>query len=467
MAQAAHDENHVPSILGVSSVDGTTPVTVFADPTTHRLYVDASVSVSGITGSLSNNNAAPGSGNLGVLPAIANAGAPSWTEGRQVLLSTDLSGALRVTGSLSVGGTTDNSAFTAGTSTGTPAMGFYHSTIDTVTDGRAASVAITSKRALMVNLQTSAGAETGIAALPLQVSLANTAANATAVKVDGSAVTQPVSAASLPLPTGAATAAKQPALGTAGTPSADVITVQGVTSMTALKVDGSAVTQPVSGTVSITANSAVNVAQINGVATTMGNGVSGTGVQRVTIASDSTGNIATIGTSVTPGTAAANLGKAEDAAAASGDTGVAVWGVRNETLTSPTSLDGDYTQLTVGSAGEVVVQQAPLSAHVTGNATATTTSDTSVVAAQGASVYFYATSITVVNTGSSTTLITFKDGNAGSTLFYGIAPAGGGITFNGGGKPIIKTSANTALYFACGTASTTVYCSVSGFKSKV
>lgn len=49
------------------------------------------------------------------------------------------------------------------------------------------------------------------------------------------------------LPTGAATAAKQPALGTAGTPSADVITVQGIASMTALKVDGSAVTQPVQG----------------------------------------------------------------------------------------------------------------------------------------------------------------------------------------------------------------------------
>jgi hypothetical protein len=71
-------------------------------------------------------------------------------------------------------------------------------------------------------------------------------ASMTALKVDGSAVTQPVSAASLPLPSGAATAAKQPALGTAGTPSSDVITVQGATSMTALKVDGSAVTQPVS-----------------------------------------------------------------------------------------------------------------------------------------------------------------------------------------------------------------------------
>ncbi|MBV9448564.1 MAG: hypothetical protein JO345_21980 [Streptosporangiaceae bacterium] len=67
-----------------------------------------------------------------------------------------------------------------------------------------------------------------------------------AVQVDGSAVTQPVSAASLPLPSGAATSAKQPALGTAGTASSDVISVQGISGMTAVKVDGSAVTQPVS-----------------------------------------------------------------------------------------------------------------------------------------------------------------------------------------------------------------------------
>jgi len=111
----------------------------------------------------------------------------------------------------------------------------------------------------------------------LKVDLGGTGANATAVKVDGSAVTQPVSgtfwqatqpvsAPSLPLPTGAATAAKQPALGTAGAASADVISVQGVASMTAFKVDGSAVTQPVSGTVTTTppANASANVAQIAG-----------------------------------------------------------------------------------------------------------------------------------------------------------------------------------------------------------
>jgi hypothetical protein len=63
--------------------------------------------------------------------------------------------------------------------------------------------------------------------------------------------TQPVSAAALPLPTGAATLAKQPALGTAGSAAADVITVQGIAAMTALKTDGSAVTQPVSGTVAV------------------------------------------------------------------------------------------------------------------------------------------------------------------------------------------------------------------------
>jgi len=63
------------------------------------------------------------------------------------------------------------------------------------------------------------------------------------------------------LPTGASTAAKQPALGTAGTASTDVLTVQGIASMTALKVDGSGVTQPVSGslTVDLGANNDVTV----------------------------------------------------------------------------------------------------------------------------------------------------------------------------------------------------------------
>lgn len=47
-----------------------------------------------------------------------------------------------------------------------------------------------------------------------------------------------ISASSLPLPTGAATSAKQPALGTLGTPSTDVLTVQGGASMTPFQIGG-------------------------------------------------------------------------------------------------------------------------------------------------------------------------------------------------------------------------------------
>jgi len=40
MAQASRDQNFVTTLLAVSSVDGVTPVTLYANPTTHRLLVD-------------------------------------------------------------------------------------------------------------------------------------------------------------------------------------------------------------------------------------------------------------------------------------------------------------------------------------------------------------------------------------------------------------------------------------------
>lgn len=88
-----------------------------------------------------------------------------------------------------------------------------------------------------------------------------------------------------------------------------------------------------------------------GVLSVAGNGASGTGVQRVTIANDSTANIATIGTSVTPGTSAAHLGKAEDAAHASGDTGVMSLGVRSDTAAAASGTTGDYEPFHTDSVG--------------------------------------------------------------------------------------------------------------------
>lgn len=42
---ASRDQNDVPTLLGVSSVSGNSPVTVYANPSTHRLLVDTSGSV--------------------------------------------------------------------------------------------------------------------------------------------------------------------------------------------------------------------------------------------------------------------------------------------------------------------------------------------------------------------------------------------------------------------------------------
>lgn len=58
-------------------------------------------------------------------------------------------------------------------------------------------------------------------------------------------------------------------------------------------------------------------------------------------------------TSVIPGTGATNLGKAEDSAHASGDTGVAVWAKRTDTAASSAGTDGDYATINQDSLGHL------------------------------------------------------------------------------------------------------------------
>lgn len=70
--------------------------------------------------------------------------------------------------------------------------------------------------------------------------------------------------------------------------------------------------------------------------------------------------------SVTPGTGATNLGKAEDAAHASGDTGVAVWARRIDTPATSGGTDGDYVTFNSDAAGYLYVM--PRSSGSTGAA---------------------------------------------------------------------------------------------------
>lgn len=92
------------------------------------------------------------------------------------------------------------------------------------------------------------------------------------------------------------TSAHDAAFGTAGSADAQVRTIQGIASMTPVVVSATNLDVQIGGSDSLTIgtfpdNEPFNVAQMNGVAVSMGNGASGTGTQRVTIANDSTGTV--------------------------------------------------------------------------------------------------------------------------------------------------------------------------------
>src|SRR5271154_1714268 len=98
--------NTVPVTLTSTTITGTVAVTQSTSPwvvsltsttITGTVAVTQSTSPWVVSGNLTHNNAAPAANNVGVLPAVASTAAPTYTTGDQVLLSTDLSGNLRVT----------------------------------------------------------------------------------------------------------------------------------------------------------------------------------------------------------------------------------------------------------------------------------------------------------------------------------------------------------------------------------
>ena len=99
---------------------------------------------------------------------------------------------------------------------------------------------------------------------------------------------------------------------------------------------------------------------------------------------------------------------------------------------------------------------------ISGTATTTGTSDTSVIASAGGSLKNYITGGSVYNTGATTATITIKSGSGGSTIWTTLAPAGGSSNFII--DPPISTAAATAVYFAAGSSSTTVGIALTGYK---
>lgn len=188
--------------------------------------------------------------------------------------------------------------------------------------------------------------------------------------VNGTANTQPVSLASVPshAVTNAGTFAVQSdntkvggtsidtnsGLKSAGTQRVVLATDQPQLT-NALKVDGSAVTQPVSGTVTAnlgTGTADTNLKQVNGVTTQTGTGTAGTGTQRVAVASDSS-------IQLTDGTNTANVLKSDGTAAG-----------QNAQMVAGTYLSVPFTTTTVQAVGTTDAgNYKSVSVHITSQGT--------------------------------------------------------------------------------------------------
>jgi hypothetical protein len=205
--------------------------------------------------------------------------------------------------------------------------------------------------------------------------------------------------------------------------------------------------------VALPANQSVNVSQINAVTPLMGNGTTGTGSQRVTIASDNTAftvNAAQSGTwSVGSSTATGSAVPAN----AFYKAGIA------KTALPTAATDGNLTGAMVDKFGRQVCLLGSIR-DLTGTQTTTisaSTVETTIVSAGAAGVFNDLVMLIVSNTSASTnTRIDFRDATAGTILFSlfsvgGAAPVGFALPI-----PIPQTTAANNWTAQCATSTTDV-----------
>lgn len=339
------------------------------------------------------------------------------------------------------------------------------------------------------------GAATDVSAsAPLQVSLANTGANATPVVVD-------LGANNDVTVTGTVAVTDNSGSLTVDNPQLSV--VGGGLEATALRVtlasdstgvvsvDDNGGSLTIDGTVTINAIPAgtnnigdVDVLTINGVAPAFGTGVRGATVQRVTIATDDSVPVTGTfwqATQPVSGTVTANAGTGTMAVSMatntplgtvahdSADSGAPIkTGGRARTSDITSVANDDRVDAIFDKSGRQVIFPYCLPENLVSGAITTAmtgTTSTSLIAAPGAGLYNYITQVTVSNAHATVgTDVTLQDGSGG-TAFYTIPAAavygGAAIQFN---PPLRQPTSNTALYCVNITTGASTKVSASGFK---
>lgn len=209
--------------------------------------------------------------------------------------------------------------------------------------------------------------------------------------------------------------------GTAGTAASGVVTVQGIAGMTKLLVTPDA-------------NSAVNIAQYGG------NNVISAG---------------TNGALAIGGTVATNV------AITANPINLGAQAVSSENAAVTTARQ---VQLVADLVGKLIVlPYANPENFVSGRATATDTTSTSLLGAPAAGLRNYITQITVWNSSATSTYIKIQDGSGGTELYDIPAPAGGGATLTLP-TPLRQPTTATAIFFAANASANAVFVSASGYK---
>ena len=124
---------------------------------------------------------------------------------------------------------------------------------------------------------------------------------------------------------------------------------------------------------------------------------------------------------------------------------------------------GDLARLMTDVIGKLVtLPYATPDQLVNGVATLTSTGDSAIIAAGGAGIRNYITSLTASNTSASDVRVDFKDGTTVVMSFY-LAASGGGAAHV---MPVpIRGTANTAFNAALSAAVTDVRVSAQGYRS--
>ena len=279
--------------------------------------------------------------------------------------------------------------------------------------------------------------------------------SAATVTVDGSGVTQPVSAASLPLPSGAATSAAQLADG-------HNVTVDNASGVSAVNIQDGGNSITIDGTVtanlSATDNAVLDQIEVN---TSYGDNTGGgveAGSLRVTIANDSTGLVSVDdggGALTVDGTITAS-NTAGDIAHDSADSGnpVKVGGVAyNFDGTAPGTVvaESDRVDFASDVYGRQFVETTHpnyWTAHVD---YASAQTNATIKAAAGVGLKLYLTDI-IISNGATAGNITLLDGSGGTVLIEIYPATNGGMSANL--QTPIGLTANTLLAITSTTVTT-------------